>query len=126
MNNAYILVGWWGGTCRTVLDELAMSQVAVAEDKGGHDVAGNRPVRRSRHWVGQSNDCGYGRTGVYGQEINVGVAVNMGDDSEGVVIGCRCGCQSTWRVSMWQVSIYRAVVRCCSWALACIRDFPVA
>ena len=85
MKKAYIVVGWWGGTCRTVLDELAVSQVAVAEDKGGRDVAGNQPVRRSRHWVGQSNDCGYGRAGVYGQEINVGVAVNMGDNSEGVV-----------------------------------------
>ena len=34
MNKAYILVGWWSGTCRTVLDLLAVSQVAVAEDKG--------------------------------------------------------------------------------------------
>jgi len=85
MKKAYIVVGWWGGTCRTVLDELAVSQVAVAEDKGGRDVAGNRPVRRSRRWVGQSNDCGYGRASVYGQEINIGVAVNMGDNLEGVV-----------------------------------------
>ena len=34
MDKTYILVGWWGGMSRTVLDELAMDQVEVAEDKG--------------------------------------------------------------------------------------------
>ena len=87
--------------------------------QGGCDMAGNRHVRWSQRWVGQSNDCGYGRAGVYGQEINIVVAVNMGDNSEGAVSECRCGCQSTWRASMWQaliwqVSMCRAVFRCCS------------
>jgi hypothetical protein len=88
MNKAYILVGWWGGTCRTVLNELTVSQVVVAEDKRGCDMAGNWHVRQSRHWVGHPNNCGYGRAGAYGQEINIGVAVNMGDNSEGVVSRC--------------------------------------
>ena len=120
MNKAYIhisgVVEWYmQNSPRLTCRESSGS----GRGQGGCDMAGNWHVRRSRHWVGQSNNCGYGRAGVYGQEINIGVAVNMGDDSEGVVSECRCGYQSMWQASMWQASIWQvsmchAVFRCCS------------